>query len=189
MRRNRRRNRPLVIALYLNAALLTALLVAFLSRGNGSMALAARPNGLPQIAGSNGVSIMPAQFANSNWGCYLLDSEKETLCAYEYMQGSKELRLVAARYYHYDRDVKDFNTTPHPDDIKRINQVGDADVRGKQKPQPPQPQQGESPENRAIPRFSDDNPATRPSTSPAGPSTAPSDHVPSVQDIQGATPP
>jgi hypothetical protein len=156
--RRRRRNRTLVMALYLNAGLLAALLVAFLSRGGGgflgggSTAMAA-PS-MPQIGGGGGIYMMPAQFTQYNWGCYVMDIDKQTLIAYEYIQGSKQLRLVAARYFRHDRDLQDFNTTPSPSEIERIVRVGKAGLRGQEQP-----------------GNGGDGPATRPDG--AGPDTAP----------------
>jgi hypothetical protein len=190
-----------VIALYLNAALLASLLVAYLARGSGSSALAA-PNGLPQITGGNGVYVMPAQFSQYNYGCYLIDTDKETLCAYEYIQGSKELKFIAARYFHHDREMQSFNTSPSPEEIKKINQTWHAGIRGQEPVQPPAtipaapperpavqpvtpPQDG--PINGVAPR--DDAP-TAPTTRPnfTGPATGPTGPIPTPNEINSGVP-
>ena len=134
--RRRRRNRTLVAALYINAGLMAALLVAFLSRGNGGMFGGGTPAmaAMPQIGGGGGLYMMPAQFTQYNWGCYLMDIDKQTLVAYEYIQGTKQLRLVAARYFRHDRELHDFNTTPSPSEIERIVKVGKAGLRGQEQP-------------------------------------------------------
>jgi hypothetical protein len=124
----RRRYQPLVIALYVNAALLACVLVAVLSRGGSGVALAA-PS-MPPIGGGGGVYMMPGQFSSTNWGCYLLDIDKQTLCAYEYIPSGKQLKLVAARYYRHDRDLRNYNTSPSPEEIERIVNLGANPVRG-----------------------------------------------------------
>ena len=72
-----RRQRPLLFALYANAALLLAILLVMLSRGSvlpaAGAALAPQP-----IAGNGNLYIMPAQLLNNVWGCYILDIEKQT---------------------------------------------------------------------------------------------------------------
>ena len=105
------RNRPLLIALYVNAALLLAVLVALLSRG-GQTVLAAVPSPQP-IAGGANLYLMPAQFAANKWGCYVLDIDAQTLLAYYYTpkNDGTDLQLVAARKITYDRRLTNFNST------------------------------------------------------------------------------
>src|SRR4051812_15125042 len=174
--KRRRRNRTLVTALYLNAGLLAAVLVAVLSRGGGgaSPAMAAQPS-MPQIGGGGGLYMMPAQFTQYNWGCYVMDIDKQTLIAYEYIQGSKQLRLVAARYIRHDRDLQDFNTTPSPAEIERIVQVGKAIPRGREQPGNGG-NGGEGPATRPDGTGPENGPAAPgPSTPPA---TVPGDETP-----------
>jgi hypothetical protein len=106
------RNRPLVIALYVNAALLLAVLVALVSRGGGQTVLAAAPAPQP-IAGGANLYLMPAQFAANKWGCYVLDIDAQTLLAYYYApkNDGTDLQLVAARKITYDRRLTNFNST------------------------------------------------------------------------------
>jgi hypothetical protein len=156
--KRRRRNRTLVTALYLNAGLLAALLVAVLFRGGGGASNAMAAQAMPQIGGGGGLYMMPAQFTQYNWGCYVMDIDKQTLMAYEYIQGTKQLRLVAARYFRHDRDLQDFNTIPSPKEIERIVLSGKAGIRGQEQP----------------PDNGGDKPATRPDgTGPEGPPPPP----------------
>jgi len=116
------RNHYLVIGLYLNAAVLSAVLVVLLSRNSvPSFLSAAMAQTQAPIAGGSGVFVMPAQFAERTWGCYLLDADGQTLCAYQYFPGEKQLRLIAARNYRYDRKLTDFNTDhPKPQEVKEL---------------------------------------------------------------------
>src|SRR5689334_7026134 len=119
----------LTVALYLNAALLAAIVVVLLVRDGGagmptvvlgSTAMAQAPQQAP-IAGGAGVFVMPAQFAEKTWGCYLLDVDQQTLCAYQYYPGEKQHRLIAARNYRYDRKLQNLNTDhPTPLEVKDL---------------------------------------------------------------------
>ena len=90
MKRPRRRQ-PVVVALYLNAGLLGAVLVALLARGGGfGLTSPAHANPLPNppaIGVVGNLALMPAQFSSNIWGCYVLDADKRTLCAYQYLLG------------------------------------------------------------------------------------------------------
>ena len=122
-----RRNNGLVIALYVNAALLLAILVAVISGGTGSRfpsilpGAYAAPLASQPIAGGSGVFLMPAQFTDRNWGCYLMDVDGQTLMAYHWDHGAKKLRLVAARSFRNDRKLQNFNTDqPAPDEVSKL---------------------------------------------------------------------
>ena len=101
---------PLAIALYLNAALLAAVLVALLTRGSGAeLTPAALAQAQPAIAGGAGVFVMPAQFSSNVWGCYIMDVDQQTLCAYTVSGSPPKLKLIAARNFQYDRRLKNYN--------------------------------------------------------------------------------
>jgi hypothetical protein len=118
-----------VIALYVNAALLLAVLVAVVSRG-GPTVLAAVPAPQP-IAGGANLYLMPAQFAANKWGCYVLDIDAQTLLAYYYgpKNDGTDLQLVAARKITYDRRLTNFNSTnPNWMEVKKwVDQANQAE--------------------------------------------------------------
>ena len=61
---------------------------------------------------------MPAQFAVNQWGCYIMDIDRQTLCAYMYLpQSGGNLRFVASRNFTYDRLLKNFNTGSNPGEM------------------------------------------------------------------------
>src|SRR5947209_1204992 len=112
--RRPRRNRPLVYALYVNAGLLLAVVLVMLKGGNGSTLLPSAygaPLAPQPIAGGANLYVMPAQFSPQTWGCYILDIDAQTLCAYRYFPSATgdALRLVAARKIAYDRKLANFN--------------------------------------------------------------------------------
>jgi hypothetical protein len=120
-----RRKNPLVYALYLNAALLAAILIVLISRGNGMPSVIPvawgqdKPANLnPQpIAGGGGLFLMPAQFSPNTWGCYVMDIDTQTLCAYQFDGPGHSLHLMAARNFKNDRRLSNFNTQPAPNEV------------------------------------------------------------------------
>ena len=144
------RTTPLAIALYLNAALLAVIAVTMLSRSSVPQFLPVamgqtQPPTQQPIAGGAGVFIMPAQFSTNLWGCYLMDVDAQTLCVYQYFPGEKQLRLVAARNFKYDRRLANYNTaSPSPSEVKELIEKEQAGVRGAEK-QPTDKQPGATP--------------------------------------------
>ena len=116
-----RSNNSLVWALWVNAGLLAVILVVLLGRnGAPSILPAAFAQNQPPIAGGAGVFIMPAQMQQNVWGCYLLDVDNKTLCAYQFYPGEKKLRLTAARSYRYDTKLENYNTEMPPREVKAL---------------------------------------------------------------------
>ncbi len=111
----------LVVALYVNAALLGAILVVLVVRGGGARMV---PSALGQtptnVVGGNGLYVMPAQFSINTWGCYVLDVNQRSLVAYEYYPGDNQLRLKAARDFEYDLMLQSYDTTPAPPEVQRM---------------------------------------------------------------------
>jgi hypothetical protein len=133
--RRRRRNRPLVVALFVNAALLLAILAVLVSRREGSWpsvlpsAFAGPAIGQP-IAGGGTVYLMPGQMSMNTWGCYVMDTDRQTLSVYQFFPGEKQLRFVAARNFSHDLRMKNFNTTPDPLEIRDLNARAENPRRG-----------------------------------------------------------
>ena len=119
----RARRNPVATALYLNAALLLAILVALVSRSGGvavgSMLPAAFGAEGQPIAGGGSLYLMPGQMSMNTFGCYVMDTDAQTLCAYQFYPGEKALRLVAARSFRHDRRLGNFNTEPDPRDVEK----------------------------------------------------------------------
>lgn len=122
----------LALALWANAAALGLIAVALLWRaGSGRgfefpQVLPAayaqnNPAGvMPPIAGGAGLFLMPAQFSVNTWGCYVMDVDSQTLVAYQFLPGEKQLRLIAARDFRFDRRLSNFNTTPAPAEVDEL---------------------------------------------------------------------
>ncbi|HEX3357745.1 MAG TPA: hypothetical protein VHS31_12310 [Tepidisphaeraceae bacterium] len=125
MNQPQRRN-PIAFALWANAALLAGILYVLVGRSNSStmlsMALgaddAAKIPLAPQpIAGGAGLFLMPAQFAVNQWGCYIMDVDRKTICAYQFFPNDHQLRLMAARNFTYDLMLKNLNTGTNPGEM------------------------------------------------------------------------
>ncbi|HYO07622.1 MAG TPA: hypothetical protein VER17_01495 [Tepidisphaeraceae bacterium] len=129
----RTKKNPIAVALYVNAALLAAVLVALLARADGPTLVAPAFGQVqqPAIAGGAGLFVVPAQFSTNTWGCYLMDVDSQTLCAYQYVPGERQLRLVAARNFAYDRRLTNFNTgEPSPKEVQELYNKQQAAARG-----------------------------------------------------------
>jgi hypothetical protein len=110
-----RRTNPLLFGLYLNAALMIALLVALLPRHEGPAMSSAAMAQQMGVAGDGSLIVVPAQFSASTWGCYIVDTEAQTLSAYHFQD--RQLRLVASRHFRHDRRLHNFNTLPAPHEV------------------------------------------------------------------------
>jgi hypothetical protein len=111
------------LALCFNGVLLLLILLAMIARDGrgfgGSPAFAQVQ--LPQpVTSTGGIVVMPGQLSPNTWGCYVMDSQNQTLSVYQFSPGEKELRLAAARDIQYDRKLGFFNTTPSPSDIRKL---------------------------------------------------------------------
>jgi hypothetical protein len=121
------RSRSFTLALYVNAALLAAILLSLLnSRGRSpldSISLNSTAFGqiAQPIAGGAGFYLMPAQFSTNSWGCYVMDVDAQTLVCYVYDSAKPgNLRLVAARSFALDRQLRSYNTSPSPYDVQQV---------------------------------------------------------------------
>jgi hypothetical protein len=66
---------------------------------------------------------VPVQLGRDNYGLAMYDVDTRTIWLYELSNrgpGQPRLRLLAARNYAYDSLLTDYNTTPHPKEIKQI---------------------------------------------------------------------
>jgi hypothetical protein len=179
-----RRRHPVAVALYLNAGLLGAILVAMMARGNG-ISLTAPAFGAPQpnppaIGVAGNLVLMPAQFSQNTWGCYVLDAEKRNLCAYQYYPGMSQLRMVAARNFSQDLDLKNWNTTPDIREVQKLVELERNGVRGRPNEAPAQPPIAPEPAKPAPPEPIEPVEPVPPPT--AGPANDPQKGVPPAGD-------
>jgi len=133
-----RRQRPLVIALYLNAGLLACILVAVLSRSSTVSVLPQAMAEAPPIAGGGGVYLMPGQLSPGAFGVYMMDIDAQTLMVYQYTPGDNLLKLKASRSFKYDRRLQNFNSgAPSPAEVKELIEREQQPARGLGSTNPP----------------------------------------------------
>jgi len=145
LRRHRRRH-PVAVALYVNAALLVAVLAVLLTRDGsprlipvafGQATPTAQQPAAP-IAGGAGLFLMPAQMSENVWGCYIMDVDQQTLCAYSVTGNPPQLKLMAARDFRFDRRLKNYNTAhPQPPEVKNLVEKEQNDTRATAAPPAP----------------------------------------------------
>ena len=132
-------SKPIVYALYINGAILLAILVTLVGRvrtGEGTAVAQAVSDQSP-ITGGNGIFVMPCQLHPEVWGCYLLDTQRQTLAVYEYRAGEKALVLSAARNFRFDLDLKNYNTFPAWYDIQKAVEDAAKNQRANESQLPP----------------------------------------------------
>jgi hypothetical protein len=106
-----------------------ALVVVLATGAGGLIALLAAP--LPSatgqvVTGEQGreVLVVAGQVSQDTYGLYLVDTEHDTICVYEYFPGRgsspAQLRLTAARRFSFDLLLEAFNTQPSPREIKEL---------------------------------------------------------------------
>ncbi|MFT3788050.1 MAG: hypothetical protein QM770_18075 [Tepidisphaeraceae bacterium] len=117
----RRQSTLMTWGLFLNAGVIGALALVLLSRPGAPTIVApamAQQAPIP-IAGGAGFFLMPAQLGPSQWGCYVMDVDAQTLAVYYYDFGNSRLDFKAGRSFVYDRQLKNYNTSPDPLEMKK----------------------------------------------------------------------
>ncbi len=72
-----------------------------------------------------------------------MDIDAQTLCAYQFYPADKQLRLVASRYFRFDRRLHQFNTgTPSPDEVEQLVEREQDSARVKQQNNAPAQPEG-----------------------------------------------
>jgi hypothetical protein len=113
--------RTISIGLFLNAALIGAAVLLLLGR-DSSIALQPTANAQSVgFAGGGGLYLMPAQFGDRAFGCYIMDTDAQTLAAYQY--ADRKIKLLAVRSFTSDRQLKDYNTEPPPAEIRSLVEI------------------------------------------------------------------
>lgn len=76
-------------------------------------------------SGHSGIRAFPVQMGRNLYGFVLLDPSRHTLAVYRLNGAVSRLRLMAARNYRYDLQLKDFNnSSPTPVEVKKLLGVG-----------------------------------------------------------------
>lgn len=140
----RRSRRATTVALYVNAALLLGILAAMLTR-DGSVSFVPAAYGADGLAmgGGGNLYVIPGQFSERTYGCYLMDTDAQTLVVYRFNGAATRLELIAARNFRHDRRLGGFNTSPDPKEVEVMVNGERADNRlarpGQEDPDDPTP--------------------------------------------------
>lgn len=75
------------------------------------------------LAGARGVYAFTGQLDQNRYGLFMLDVDQGTIWCYEIdsVNGTRKLRLIAARSWIYDRYLQDFNCAPP--DFRMVQQL------------------------------------------------------------------
>jgi hypothetical protein len=111
--------RAVTIALYFNAGLLALIAVALFTRdGSISLLPAAHAAEGAAMGGGGNLYLIPGQFSERTYGCYLMDTDAQTLCVYRFDGAASKLKLMAARNFRHDRRLGHVNTEPDPKEVE-----------------------------------------------------------------------
>ena len=68
-----------------------------------------RAYGDSPMAGARGVFAFTGQLDKNHYGLFMMDVDTSNIWCYEYLPGTRKLKLVAARSFRYDRYLEDYN--------------------------------------------------------------------------------
>jgi len=72
-------------------------------------------------AGGHDVYVVGGQITRDSYGLYLVDLKNRSLCVYQWLPGTRKLRLMAARTFSYDVQLDEYNADkPTPREVKKL---------------------------------------------------------------------
>lgn len=114
MLRSRRAGWPVA---WVIAGLLGVIVVALLLElGIGASSVHAQVG----AGGRDSVFVVAGQVTPETYGLYLVDTTHKRICVYQWLQGTRKLRLMAVRNYTFDLRLDEYNTEKLPRDIKKL---------------------------------------------------------------------
>jgi len=104
-------------ALWIIAILMAIIATTLLTRGNSPFVSTA--HGDAPMAGARGIFAFTGQIDQNRFGLFMMDVDSSNVWCYEYLPGSRKLKLVAARSFLYDRYLENYQTDePKPATVK-----------------------------------------------------------------------
>ena len=71
--------------------------------------------------GCSDMLVVGGQITKDSYGLYLVDTKKQALCVYQWLPGTRKMRLMAARTFKYDVQLDEYNADkPTPSEVKRL---------------------------------------------------------------------
>lgn len=105
--------------LWVIAILLAIIATALLTRGTNGPLGATPAMGDAPMAGARGIFAFTGQIDQNRYGLFMMDVDSSNVWCYEYLPGSRKLKLVAARSFLYDRYLENYQTDePKPATVK-----------------------------------------------------------------------
>ena len=99
------------------AVIATILIMRWDDRSLGSAAYAQDAS----RAGGRGIYAFTGQLSKTTFGLFMMDVDSSTLWCYEYVPQRRRLELVAARSWHYDRYLEEYNVnSPTPAEVAQL---------------------------------------------------------------------
>ena len=105
--------------LWVIAILMAIIATALLTRGTNGPLGATPAMGDAPMAGARGIFAFTGQIDTNRFGLFMMDVDSSNVWCYEYLPGSRKLKLVAARSFLYDRYLENYQTDePKPATVK-----------------------------------------------------------------------
>jgi hypothetical protein len=71
--------------------------------------------------GGDDMLVVGGQITKDSYGLYLVDTKRQSLCVYQWLPGTRKLRLMAARTFKFDVQLDEYNADkPTPRDVKSL---------------------------------------------------------------------
>ena len=96
--------------LWIIAILLAIIATAMIVRPETSFLPKANAN--PSMLGARGIFAFTGQLDEHSYGLFMMDVDSSNVWVYQYQPGAKQLKLVAARSFLYDRYLEDYKNDP-----------------------------------------------------------------------------
>ena len=108
-------------ASWLVVVLLAVIATSLLTRWDGPGAGNAVYGQNDPRVGARGIYAFTGQLSKTAYGLFMMDVDSSTIWCYEYVPQSRRLRLVAARSWHFDRYLEEFNVdAPTPAEVAQL---------------------------------------------------------------------
>ncbi len=75
---------------------------------------------VPASQPGSSIIAVTGQITKDTYGVYLVDTQAQTICVYQYVAPSKILRLLASRTFTFDMMLDAYNTEPSPRQIRGL---------------------------------------------------------------------
>jgi len=105
--------------LWIIAVLMAIIATTLLTRGTNGPLGASPAMGDAPMAGARGIFAFTGQIDQNRFGLFMMDVDSSNVWCYEYLPGTRKLKLVAARSFLYDRYLENYQTDePKPATVK-----------------------------------------------------------------------